>query len=93
MTVEDFKKLIELERKGYWIYCAGDRVQGLSYDEDMDPEEFVLPKDCKDAREMCCNFVFEDDRYTTVQSFVEFNKSEWTVMKPVWINDWQNYEG
>lgn len=92
MTVNDFKKLCQLEKNGLWIYCAGDRVAGLLCDEETNTEDFILPENCNDPREMCCNFTFVGDHYSTVQYLYDYNDSEWTVMKPVWIEDWRNYK-
>lgn len=94
ITADDFLKLVALEEQGHWIYCGGSEVHGLRYDTEMDAEkdEFLLPEGCTDARELCCTFVFADDRYTTVQSLNDYKKSEWTVMKPIWV-DWRNHEG
>lgn len=91
ITVEDFKKLIELQNNGLWIFCGDEEVCGLMYDEEVDPEEFILPKGCTDAREMCCSFTFENDRYTTVCSLDKYKNNEWTVMEATWIEDWKNY--
>lgn len=93
ITVEDFKKLIELENSGLWIFCDGEEVCGLMYDNEIDPEEFILPKGCTDAREMCCHFHFENDRYTTVCCLNEYKNGTWTVMEATWIEDWRNYTG
>jgi len=76
ITVEDFKKLSKLEEEGYHIYIGGDEVAGLSYDNELDWNEFV-----DGCEEMICTFSFVDDRYDTVQYLTEFKDAKWTVEK------------
>lgn len=91
MNVEDFIKLMKLEDEGHWIYYDDNRVFGLNYDDTIDPKEFILSEGCTDGRELCCTFLFEDDRYGTVQTLDEYKNGKWEVMKPTWIEDWRNF--
>lgn len=84
LTVNDFRKLSELEDKGYFIYIDGEQANGLHYDEELDWTEFV------DAcEEMRCTFVFADDRYTTVQYLKDFQNADWWVEQHIRVPDWK----
>ena len=84
VTVEDFRKLSKLEKKGYHIFIDGEEVYGLHYDEELDWNEFV-----DGCEEMLCTFTFVLDRYTVVQYLTEFKDAECTVERCEDI-DWRS---
>lgn len=73
ISVEEFKKLVRLEREGYWIFCDGEQVI-LNHDDIEDIED--------------CTFEFLDDQFAVVHDSEDEDewtvmKPEWIDWKSI----------
>jgi hypothetical protein len=84
ITVDDFKKLMNLETGlygKYKIFINDEEIDGLRYDED--PYQDVIGQDIR------CTFVFANDKYLITHYLNDYKDSDWTVRQNIDI-DWRN---